>query len=98
MPGKLIASSDMGGKLIAWGGDTGKSLTNAIQAHSEPILSLDFSPDSGVLASVSSDKTIKFWRTDTWQIHGNPINVGEEIDRVRYYHWTPCEQFRLFFQ
>jgi len=82
--GKLIASGDWNGELIAWDGDTGGSLTTALEAHSKAINSLNFSPDSAVLATVSLDKTIKLWRTDTWQIHGNPIDVGEEIYCVRY--------------
>jgi len=79
---KLIASGDWNGQLIVW--DGGGSLVGVIQAHSGPIRSLDFSPDSAVLATVSSDKTIKLWRTDTWQIYGNPVNVGEEIYCVRF--------------
>jgi len=79
---KLIASGDGGGELIAWG-DTGKFLV-AFKAHSRLINSLDFSPDSAALATVSFDGTIKLWRTDTWQIHGNPIDVGESIFRVQY--------------
>jgi len=79
---KLIASGDGKGELIAWDGDTGEFLA-AIKAHSRTIPSLDFSPDSAALATVSLDGTIKLWRTDTWQIHG-PIDVGEWIFRVRY--------------
>ena len=82
--GKLIASGDVNGELIAWDGNTGESLTRAIKAHSENLASLDFSPNSAMLATASCDGTIKVWRTDIWQIHGNPINVGESIDRVRY--------------
>ena len=81
---KLIASGDWNGELIVWDGDTDGSLTGVIQAHSGPISSLDFSPDSAVLATVSSDKTINLWRTDTWQIQGNPVNVGEGIYCVRF--------------
>jgi len=81
---RLIASGDEKGELIARDGNTGKSLTTAIKAHSRGITSLDFSPDNAVLATVSWDGTIKLWRTDTWQIHGNPINIGEPILHVRY--------------
>jgi len=81
--GKLIASGDGNGELIAYG-NTGESLTRAIKAHSQKISSLDFSPDNEVLATVSLDKTIKLWRTDTWQIIGNPVNVGERIYCVRF--------------
>ena len=81
---KLIASGDENGELIAWDGDTGEPLTIAIKAHSQPLTSLDISPDSAVLATVSYDNTIKLWRTDTWQIQGNPINVGAGIYCVRY--------------
>ena len=82
--GKLIASGDWNGELIARDGNTGECLTRAIKAHSQGISLLDFSPDNAALATVSGDNTIKLWRTDTWQIHGNPINVGEQIDCVRY--------------
>jgi len=81
---RLIASIDNEEELIAWDGNTGESLTRAIKAHSLDITSLDFSPDNAVLATVSWDQTIKLWRTDTWQIHGNPINLGEFIFDVRY--------------
>jgi len=82
--GKLIASGDWNGELIARDGNTGECLTRAIKAHSQGISSLDFSPDNAVLATVSLDNTIKLWRTDTWQIHGNPVNVGGRIYCVRF--------------
>jgi len=81
---KLIASGDEKGELIAWDGDTGESLTKAIKAHSKRITSLGFSPDSALLATVSSDKTIQLWKTDTWQFHGYPIDIGEEIYCVQF--------------
>ena len=79
---KLIASGDSKGELIAWDGD-GESLTKAIKAHSDAIASLDFSPDSALLATVSHD-TIKLWKTDTWQIHGNPIHGDNGVNCVRF--------------
>jgi WD40 repeat protein len=57
--GQLIASGDIDGKLIVWHGDTGESITQAIQAHSDYIFSLDFSPDGAVLATSSKDTTTK---------------------------------------
>jgi len=88
--GKIIASGDRDGEYIAWDGDTGNSLTRTIKAHSDKIGSLDFSPDSAVLATVSLDKTIKLWSTTTWKIRGTPINVREHIDGVRY---SPSGEF-----
>ena len=84
--GRLIVSCDECGEFIAWDGDTGESLTKpkAIKAHSEGITSLDISPDGAVLATGSWDRTIKLWRTDTWKIHRNPIDVEEKIHRVRF--------------
>jgi len=83
--GKLIASGHWGGELIVWDGDTDGSLIGVIQAHSRSIRSLDFSPDSAVLATVSSDKRIKLWSTDTWQIHSmSPVNCDGRIFCVRF--------------
>src|SRR6267154_193934 len=70
--------------MIAWRGDSGKSLTEAINAHSDYINSLDFSPDGSVLASGSSDQTTKLWNTKTWQQQGNPIDCGDSVCCVRY--------------
>jgi WD40 repeat protein len=82
--GKLIASGDADGKLIAWHGDTGESLIQTTKVHASTIRSLDFSPDDAVLASGSFDTTTEFWSTETWQVQGNPINCSARIHCVRY--------------
>ena len=86
--GKLIASGDGNGELIVWDGDTGESLMITSAAISESyyaivISSLDFSPDGAVLMSVSLDRTMNLWRTNTWGVRSQ-INVGEPIYRGRY--------------
>ncbi|KAG2335872.1 hypothetical protein BDR05DRAFT_971370 [Suillus weaverae] len=50
------------------------------------IYSLDFSPDSTLLASGSLDTTVELWDTKTWQVQGDPIGctAGAEIFCVRY--------------
>jgi len=82
--GQLIASGDTGGYLIVWHGETGKSLTQPIKAHSDWIYSLDFTPDGTVLATGSADKTTKLWSTKTWELQGNPIECGDYVLCVRY--------------
>ncbi|KAG2757384.1 WD40 repeat-like protein [Suillus brevipes Sb2] len=74
--GQLITSGDDSGKLITWDGDTGDSLTLAIQAHNKAIYSLDFSPDGTVLATGSLDETTKLWRTE--------MRVQLQLERVIY--------------
>lgn len=41
-------------------------LKKKFKAHSEYILSCKFSPNSSLLATTSSDETIKLWNTSTW--------------------------------
>ncbi|OAX32038.1 WD40 repeat-like protein, partial [Rhizopogon vinicolor AM-OR11-026] len=82
--GRMIASGDANGELIAWHGDTCKSLTQAIKVHSGLISSLDFSSDGTVLATGSYDKTTELWSTKTWRVEGNPINCGEHVNCVRF--------------
>jgi WD40 repeat protein len=81
---RWIASGDDKGELIAWDGDTGEPLTQAIKVHSEKVWSLDFSPDGTVLATGSWDKTTKLWCTKTWQVQGDSINCGRGVDCVRF--------------
>jgi WD40 repeat protein len=82
--GKLIASGDQRGEIIAWHGGTGESIIQAIKAHSHVVASLDFSPDGTVLATGSLDETTKFWNTQTWQMQGNPIQCSSTVRCVRY--------------
>jgi len=81
--GQVIASSDRGGYVIAWHGDTGKALTRPFQAHVGNC-SLDFSPDGAMLATGSLDRTVNLWSAETWQVQGSPMNVGEKVNCVRY--------------
>ncbi|KAG2743238.1 hypothetical protein P692DRAFT_201795091 [Suillus brevipes Sb2] len=73
--GQMIASGDYIGKIIAWHGETGQSLIKPIKAHSNGILSIDFSPDGTVLATSAHD-AVRFWRTKTWQMQGDPVKYG----------------------
>ncbi|KAG1896237.1 WD40-repeat-containing domain protein [Suillus fuscotomentosus] len=84
--GQIIASGDDDGKVIAWHGETGESITQPMKIHPEPISSLDFSPDGMVLATASnsSDRAVKFWCTKTWQMQGDPMECGYNIVGIRY--------------
>jgi len=88
--GKLIASGDANGALIAWDGVTGESLTQAITVHTDVIRSVDFSQDGTALASGSFDKTTEIWCTKTWQVSGNPINCRGGVFCVQY---SPSGEF-----
>jgi len=81
--GRLIASSDCRGYVIAWHGDTGRPLTQAFNAHAYNCW-LDFSPDSATLATGSADCMVKFWNTKTWQLQGTSLNCGNGVTCIRY--------------
>ncbi|KAG2354882.1 hypothetical protein BDR07DRAFT_1427965 [Suillus spraguei] len=80
--GQTIASGDGHGELIAWHGETGKTLTRLIKAHSRGTDSLDFSPDGTVLATCSHDSTVKFWCTKTWEMQGEPLMIQNRGNNV----------------
>jgi len=107
--GRLIASGDTSGELIVWHGDSGNCLIQAVKVHSKQICSVAFSPDGTVLATGSWDKTTELWCTETWQVQGNPINCGDEVNCLRYSSsgellaiatdkdiqiWNPCTRER----
>ncbi|KAG1726975.1 uncharacterized protein EDB91DRAFT_899684 [Suillus paluster] len=82
--GQMIASADLNGELIAWHGETGEPLIQAIKAHSHRILSLEFSPDGTVLVTGSEDKTTKLWNTKTWEMQGSPMRCSGGVWCTRY--------------
>jgi WD40 repeat protein len=83
--GKWIASGDESGELIAWYGQTGEPFNQGIKKpHDGWIFSLDFSLNSGMLASGSSDTTTKLWSTSTWQEPLYSLSCGGNVRCVRY--------------
>jgi len=81
--GQLIASGDVNGELIVWQGNTGEFLTQSIKVRSNAITTLDFSPDAALLAS-GYDWMMKLWSTNTWEVQGNPINCGADVNCARF--------------
>jgi WD40 repeat protein len=82
--GQWIASGDESGELIAWDGKTGEPLNLPIKVHDGWIFSLDFSSDSGALASGSSDTTTKLWNPLCWQKPRHSLSCGGNVRCVRY--------------
>jgi WD40 repeat protein len=84
--GRFIASGDHNGELIIWNGNTGEPVTpgKTIKAHSAAIYSADFSQDSEVLATGSTDKVTKLWSTQSWKQQGTPIDCGDYVHCIRY--------------
>jgi WD40 repeat protein len=70
--GQFIASGCSDGELIIWHADTG-TRSRTLNAHSTSLFSLDFSPDGAILATGSYNEMTKLWRTENWQLQGNPI-------------------------
>ena len=84
--GQMIVSGDENGKFIAWHGPLGNvsPVTQAIGVHSRRIRFLDFSQDGAVLAVGSWDKTTTLWCIKTWQVQGNTIVCGADVNCVRF--------------
>ncbi|KAG2130190.1 WD40-repeat-containing domain protein [Suillus bovinus] len=80
---RWIASGDESGELIAWHADTGELDQTINKAHDGWIFSLNFSSDSCMLASGSSDTTTRLWDPSTWQVK-HILKCGGAVRCVRY--------------
>ena len=64
--GKLLATGSgdpsRRGKLKLWDADAGRLAKNIVDAHSDSVLGLEFSPDGQYLASAAADRFMKIFR------------------------------------
>jgi WD40 repeat protein len=63
---------------------TGKVVAGPLDGHTNAVLALDISPDGGILASGSFDRTVILWDTTTWQRKGHPLRCEAVVACVRF--------------
>lgn len=61
-----VAGASSSNTLIIWEATTGKQ-TRVLEGHTDHVRSLSFSGDGRVLASFSSDRTIRLWSCADWR-------------------------------
>jgi WD40 repeat protein len=63
---------------------TGKVVAGPLDGHTNAVIALDISPDGGILASGSFDRTVILWDTTTWQRKGDPLKCEALVYCVRF--------------
>jgi WD40 repeat protein len=63
---------------------TGRVVADPLDGHTNVVFALDISPDGGILASGSYDRTVNLWDTTTWQRKGDPLKCEAYVIRVRF--------------
>jgi WD40 repeat protein len=64
--------------------ETGRVVAGPLDSHTSIVHALDISPDGGILASGSADRTVILWDTTTWQRNGDPLMCEEHVFCVRF--------------
>ncbi|KAJ8582789.1 WD40 repeat-like protein [Rhizopogon salebrosus TDB-379] len=63
---------------------TGRIIAGPLDGHTDTVAALDISPDGGILASGSMDRTVILWDTTTWQRKGVPFKCEADIFCIQF--------------
>ncbi|KAG9074714.1 hypothetical protein FS749_013695, partial [Ceratobasidium sp. UAMH 11750] len=91
--GAYIVSGSDDKTIRIWDADTGQSIAQPLQGHTESISSVAYSPDSAFVISGSHDNTVRIWNTQSSAAGGSTPevenNLAQAIDRSHVNHaWT----------
>ncbi len=78
-------------KPVASVWDENHMLVSSLEGHKNPIRTVAFSPDGVLAATGSRDRTVRLWRTDTWQLVKTlPVNqVDDELAPIGSLAFSP---------
>ncbi|KAJ8589250.1 WD40 repeat-like protein [Rhizopogon salebrosus TDB-379] len=82
--GMQVVSATMYWQLWVHDTRTGRVVAGPLDAHTNLVIALDISPDGGILASGSFDRTVILWDTTTWQRKGHPLMCEAHVACVRF--------------
>lgn len=94
--GEILATAGFDETIRLWCMHTGKMI-RVIPAHSDPVVSLDFSSDLSrpVLASASLDGICRLWSTSTGECHRSIVNSENPLPPLTFAKFTPNNQYVL---
>ncbi|MER7453581.1 TIR domain-containing protein [Nocardia beijingensis] len=73
-----------GSPLRLWNADTGEAIGTSVSGNYGEIQSVAFSPDSGRIATGSTDKTVRLWDAHTGQPIGHPLEFQASVTDVAF--------------
>lgn len=64
--------------------ETGSIVAGPLHGHTNVVVTLNISPDGGILVSGSFDRTVILWDTKIWQGRGSPLLCGLHVMSIEF--------------
>ena len=77
--GRTLALGNHVGSITFWDVASGNPLSVEIEAHSDSISDIAYSPDGAYIVSVSADQTLRVWDSETYEQVGDPFAYTDRV-------------------